>query len=299
MVIIFKIINLSLAQIFILMKKSFIQLAVGFIFLVSIGACDIIKDPVKDSGNGGNNPTPDKAVKRVLLEEYTGHQCQNCPEAIQSAKIMKDLYGADRVIIVAIHAGNFANINANYPTELRHPEGIQHYEFYNKVRGVPAGLINRIDYSTNNAHLKTHGSWASIAGSELEKELLAEVSIEASYNASNKNYSADIKLDALANIEGNYSLGLFAVENNIIAPQLDASTRIEEFNHNSVFKGSANGIFGQSIWTGTTVNGTQTIETLTGTLGANVVAENVCLIAFLKNVDTHEIIQVNQIKLIE
>jgi hypothetical protein len=41
------------------------------------------------------------------------------------------------------------------------------------------------------------------------------------------------------------------------------------------------------------------METLTGTLGADVVAENVYLVGFLKNMDTHEIIQVNQIKMIE
>ena len=45
--------------------------------------------------------------KRVLLEDYTGHTCPNCPTAGKLARDLKDQY-PDQLIVMAVHAGWFA-----------------------------------------------------------------------------------------------------------------------------------------------------------------------------------------------
>src|SRR6185503_2892836 len=43
----------------------------------------------------------------VLLEDYTGHKCGNCPSAATKAAELKTLYG-DKVVVMALHVGDFA-----------------------------------------------------------------------------------------------------------------------------------------------------------------------------------------------
>ena len=44
-----------------------------------------------------------QAKKTILIEEFTGHQCPNCPRAAKALDDIVDTYG-DRIVIVAIHA---------------------------------------------------------------------------------------------------------------------------------------------------------------------------------------------------
>jgi hypothetical protein len=57
------------------MKKAIYILAVIGLIL---GACDKIEEPylVKTDGSG---PAPGEKVRKIILEEFTGHICVNCP----------------------------------------------------------------------------------------------------------------------------------------------------------------------------------------------------------------------------
>jgi hypothetical protein len=74
---------------------------------VFISGCDEItglkRQPVVTSP-----PPGDSVVKKVLVEDYTGHTCGNCPAAARMLNdTIKPLYG-DRLIVLGIHAGYFA-----------------------------------------------------------------------------------------------------------------------------------------------------------------------------------------------
>ena len=52
------------------------------------------------------DPTEEQ-VKNVLIEEYTGVQCVNCPAGAALIDGMKQQYGS-RLVPIAVHAGGFA-----------------------------------------------------------------------------------------------------------------------------------------------------------------------------------------------
>ncbi|MFA5783227.1 MAG: hypothetical protein WC868_13255, partial [Bacteroidales bacterium] len=85
------------------MKKIiyFLCVVLNSIFLFS---CDKINPPYIE--NTTNNNTGD-TVKKVLLEEFTGHQCPNCPQGAIIAQQLKAIYG-EKLILISIHAGDFA-----------------------------------------------------------------------------------------------------------------------------------------------------------------------------------------------
>ena len=55
-----------------------------------------------------SQPTPIVPNKHVLLVEYTGQRCVNCPEAAeQVAHLLRNASGA-HVVAVAVHGGHLA-----------------------------------------------------------------------------------------------------------------------------------------------------------------------------------------------
>ena len=46
------------------------------------------------------------AVQRsVLIEDFTGQRCINCPKASDEIKLLQEQYGEDNVIAVSVHSG--------------------------------------------------------------------------------------------------------------------------------------------------------------------------------------------------
>src|SRR4051812_17310300 len=48
--------------------------------------------------------------RKVLLEDYTGHQCVNCPRAAEAAETLAIQYG-NKLVVLANHVSDFANPN--------------------------------------------------------------------------------------------------------------------------------------------------------------------------------------------
>jgi thiol-disulfide isomerase/thioredoxin len=76
-------------------KYLLLVLAVGY----SFNSCDVIEEPflieqevVSDSCEAFIFPTQENYVKKVLLEDYTGHTCGNCPRAAEKADELKETY---------------------------------------------------------------------------------------------------------------------------------------------------------------------------------------------------------------
>lgn len=61
---------------------------------------------------------PVEGDRVVILEDYTGQSCPNCPEGARIIEQLKQQYG-DRLIPVSIHAGNFA-----FPADQKMPVGL-------------------------------------------------------------------------------------------------------------------------------------------------------------------------------
>ena len=85
------------------MKRLFLPILGLFIFF---GSCDVIDGPVNEDfvidTSGGSS-----FDKAVLLIDFTGHKCGNCPTAGETAKMIESSFG-DKVIVVASHVGTLA-----------------------------------------------------------------------------------------------------------------------------------------------------------------------------------------------
>ena len=94
------------------MKKIISILVTGLI--VSVYSCDKIEGPTRESVSVDTTCqfTEDNSVpeKKVLVEDYTGHNCGNCPAGgVILNDSMRAKYG-DRMVAIAVHAGDYAKI---------------------------------------------------------------------------------------------------------------------------------------------------------------------------------------------
>ena len=51
---------------------------------------------------------PQAVGRNVLIEDFTGQRCVNCPNASEEIARLQREYGADTVIAVGIHSGPFS-----------------------------------------------------------------------------------------------------------------------------------------------------------------------------------------------
>ena len=216
-------------------------------------SCDYIDEPFRDSGGGActlvNGDTILQSKRAVLVEDFTGHQCKNCPKASKALQQLDSLYGSACVIGLAIHAGpaNFTSVSPEYPQDFTTDEGDDLASFFG-VWGLPLGMVNRLDFPSGT-HLKTYSSWAALTATELA--LAPEVLFNAYRRFNSTSRVATIQLDVRA--QGSYSnaigLVVYLKESGIVSPQLmPDQTRDSNYVHNNVFRAAPWGPFGQEVW---------------------------------------------------
>jgi thiol-disulfide isomerase/thioredoxin len=116
------------------------------LMIIALSSCDQIKPPYEQTNNQPIDPT----TKNVLLEEYTGFRCGNCPAAAEESHRIKAKYG-NKVVVLAIHVGQLAMPVPQHKYDFRTSIGNTLDEFYKigSVLGTPNGLIDRSPYNSN------------------------------------------------------------------------------------------------------------------------------------------------------
>ena len=173
---------------------------------------------------------PNNSVSRcVLLEDFTGQRCVNCPKANDEIRALQEQYGADSVIAVAIHSGPLGfHTNAKF-VGLSTDTGDEYYNHWG-LEYQPVGLVNRgvpTEYTAWNTRIRE----------ELQKPAPVSINIAVLRNNDELTIRADVE-----GIEGTVSghLQLWVVEDNVTAFQLmPDGTRNDAYLHQHVFRGKS------------------------------------------------------------
>jgi hypothetical protein len=269
------------------MKKWFVVL-IGMI--IGFQSCDIIDNPIK---NGGIIQPPDstKVVRKVVIEDFTGHQCKNCPKAAKQIKDIEALYG-DQVIGIAIHAGpsNFTGTNADYPTDFRTPEGTAIYNFF-KIPALPMGMVSRVGYPTNT-HLKTYPGWPAETANLIDSVAKIEIAQTISYDAASRAVSVAITATALADFSDDLKVCVMLLESGIVSPQLmPDDTRDTTYVHNHVLRDMLTQALGDELGLHPIVRNQILTKQFAGSLDNTWNASNCDIVSFVYNARTYEILQ--------
>jgi len=231
---------------------------------------------------------PPNVARSVLIEDFTGQRCVNCPNAADEIHTLQQEYGEDAVIAVGIHGGPMAV----YPNPERGIVGLatetgDEYNNYWKVEQWPMGMVNR-------QGVTNYSAWKGQVREELQKE--APVNLIGTFESAPSSREASIHLSVIGT-KGNTSgkLQVWIVEDNIAAIQLmpDGSAK-QDYVHQHVFRTAVNGTWGEDI---SVAEGSARDVEYTLTLADEWVKENLSVVAFIYN--DQGVQQVNRSHLLE
>lgn len=250
-------------------------------------ACDKVEDPLgdaQDTGGPGNSSVP----RRVLLEDCTGHQCNNCPQAAELAEELKGIYG-DQLIVVAVHmVDGFAIPQAPIgdgilDTDFRTEAGTAYEQAFN-VTSLPKGFVSRAPFE--NAVALSRTKWSSavaaIIGQEADFDLWFDT---VAFDPGSNTVDVTVKAVCTKTISGDHNLTIYLTEDHIIDDQIDLEADpplVENYEHRHVLRDNVNGIWGAPIVSGTAAAGDTLSLTYSYTLSSNVLQPTNCaLVAYI------------------
>lgn len=180
---------------------------------------------------------PEPAKRVVLLEDFTGQRCVNCPKGTEVIEQLQQTYGDSVFIAVGIHGGPLAFAgNENY-VGLATDIGNEYYNHWN-LEYQPVGLVNRhgaVNYT----------DWAKVVKEELAKSAPLEMSLSAMLTEG----QVQIFLSAYGT-DGQTTgkLQVWLLEDKISAIQLmpDGNANVN-YVHNHVLRVSVNGLWGEDF----------------------------------------------------
>ena len=271
-----------------------------------LASCDKVDDPLGDNEGPVNPGTT--VPRRVLLEDCTGHTCNNCPQAAEIAEDLKTIYG-DKLIVVAVHmVDGFAAPqpplgDGTLDTDFRTEAGTA-YEQTFSVLSLPKGFVSRAPYE--NAIGLSRTKWSSAVAAIINQEADFDLWFDTlSFNAGTNTLTTTVKAVCTKAISGDHKLTIYLTEDNVIDDQIDLEAEPPldtNYVHRHVLRDNVNGTWGEPILTGSANAGDTLSLSYTYTLSANVLEPYNCsLVAYVHpttGTDTRVVKQVAEAKLV-
>lgn len=252
--------------------------------------------------------------KKVIVEDYTGHTCGNCPRAAENATTIASIYG-DSAIIIAVHAGTQFSPPAppDYPQDFRTTAGTDWDGFFGMSgAGLPKGTVNRsiIPYP------QPRTTWSVTVDALLNTPQQAKMLVTTTLDTNKLLLNVSVKTTFLTALNYNVNLCLVITEDSIVGSQKDYSPpsgvlvingdERPEYEFEHVLRGSVNGSWGELVKASPiAINDTVTKSFNCFTLNPWLVKpgnpkynlRHTSVVAFLFNAATKEIIQAEKLKI--
>ncbi len=236
-------------------------------------------DDTKNTMNGTIKNLAFLPTKRLVLEEYTGMTCQNCPLGILAIEKIKGIYGS-QFLPISIHTYPGDNLGT----------GMAGYSDFFSFTGAPSGIINRKgaisypmvsmgqDYSFNAIN-DSEPLWLDIVEAEMAIPVEADITASAGLSADKRTLTVPCHVRYALDAEGvNTNIFMVILEDNVLGFQQNnlmsltdsdlgewgqggkyGSSTVYPFYHNDVARG----------WVGRTISGTPALLPTSVTAGTN------------------------------
>lgn len=269
-------------------------------------SCDEVEQPIVEYGvyrGDMYGPAPDFEPlgiprQHVLLEDFTGHDCGNCPNGHLRAAELLETYSED-IAVVAIHAGSLAApLPPEYPTDWTTPEG-EYYLLTQVGQDImPKGRINRRPGAST---IFSPSAWAGEVAVAIAQQPPVNMQVKANYQATNSHWNVHVFSEWLENTTGNFKLVVMLTESGIVAPQLfygNDPEYIEEYHHEHMLRATGTGATGLTVFSNPSA-GTNDVESYTFDWNSAWVADSCEVIAFLTDGDNGRVLNVAKTKLVQ
>ena len=220
---------------------------------------------------------PAEVGRAILIEDFTGQRCINCPTGTEIINGIVETYGEDNVIAVGIHSGPLGFAGNSKTVGLMTNTGNEYYTRWDKENkmGQPWVIFNR--KTSPDSH---YNNWAAMVGTIISEKANLSVKIANAYDAATRTLTTTVGADGV-NGTVNGKLQVWIVEDGVKALQMmpDGKSN-KEYIHNHVFRAAVNGTWGEDV---TVKEGETTTKQYQYVLPEAWNADNIAVVAFVYN----------------
>ncbi|MBX3164141.1 MAG: Omp28-related outer membrane protein [Bacteroidetes bacterium] len=311
-----------------------------FVFVTALAGCDKVTQPNPYANINVDCPLDtaltnivtsqvSSDVKTVLLEDYTGHTCGNCPRAARRAEALEKTHGK-KLVVIAPHVSNqfaspepkncFCAGDTLYKEEFRTTTGNEWDTYFGlSSAGLPRGMVNR-----EQPYAKGDGNWSSLINTAIAQPQTVKLEVTCVYDTVSSYLKAKVKSTFLKAFSADVMMNAVLTQDSIVAFQKDyavpsgAITKYHDdlrpnYRFDNILLGSVNGSWGQLVKSAPANKDTATITTPCYQIGAKTCfysnnnqhgIKDVCikkqyinLIVFVYDKDTKEVLQVEKLRI--
>lgn len=224
-----------------------------------------------------NPVNPEEVGRAILIEDFTGQRCINCPTGTDIINGIVEAYGEDNVIAVGIHSGPLGFKGNAKVMGLMTDTGNEYYTRWDKENkmGQPWVVFNR--KTSPDSH---YYNWAALVSTIISEKANLSVKIANAYDAATRTLTTTVGADGVKGTV-NGKLQVWIVEDGIKALQMmpDGKSN-KEYIHNHVFRAAVNGTWGEDV---TVKEGETTTKQYQYVLPEAWNADNIAVVAFVYN----------------
>jgi hypothetical protein len=304
-----------------------VVLALGIVLTISslITSCDKVENPIKPEilldttlypGNWEDYVFPTftqntNTDRNVLIEDYTGHRCPNCPEAAWLAYGL-EVSNPGRVFVSSVHAGpnglsSFqttapdcgqpTNPNDEFCSIFYCDEGLEYGQTFGGgglgFIGNPQGNINRGTTNGSDMFLFSN-DWTNRTNAVLtENNLTVNIQAESNYYPETNGFFLHTETEFVQDLSGGqYNIVVSLMENEVKDYQDSLGTKLYDYKHHNIFRGCIDDLaWGQDLG-GNYTPGTKVYKDYSYKLPDGQTNEEYHLLIYVFDVDTYEVLQV-------
>jgi len=304
-----------------IMKK--VLYSIGLIAGFTFTACDYVNDPYPETNANVSDTTTCPApvfpaltshIKKILIEDFTGHTCGNCPKAAKQLHEIDSIYPG-KIIGLGLHVGGYAaptpgyngSVSTSYLEDYRTTVGeLYDATFGASEFGLPQGMFNRKDYdAVNKTHLQFYPNWKTYVAGMIAEPSVVDLQISSDYTSATRKMCTAVRDSFLTTMSGTFNLVVLLTQDSIIDWQDYIGVNKSDYVHRHVLRDAITplGALGELIGTVSIAAGATHIKRFAYTIPASYKGSacdvSKChIIAFIYNTATYEIIQSEEVKVI-
>jgi len=283
------------------MKKIFVMTIALFGLVCLFSKCDKIEGPYYEITDNEDVDVlfpdfdPTTVYRKMLIEEFTGHRCTNCPQGHQTLETLHQQYG-DTLIAIGIHYGSLAKplgetFSYDFRTEVGNAIGTEY-----GIDAIPKAIVDQV-YKEGGW---SRDQWATVLKAVNRTNAYAAIQLINQYDAEYKILKVNAKVTMLDNYPHPVKLAFYLVEDGIVKPQKDGNQDILNYVHNHVFRASLNGVHGVALNSGNPIpkDGFEVYAASIDISETDWVPENCHVVAVLADQSNNNVIQVEKLDVI-
>ena len=233
------------------MKTRIIGLAVLLFGLgVSLWtACDKIADdeillgPEKIAPKPIDEDAPiDSTLQYIVLEDFAGVGCSNCPNATTEAHVLQNQYG-NQLILIELHPEKVSMTEPyDGDVDLRSAVAQTYYDYW-KGANLPTGLVNR-----QTDKMVSYRNWAGAVQEISAQKPVATVNqVSAKLNGQTLSVEAAGFFHEDYAASGNINMIVMVLEDGFKVQQAKGTSVVSDYEHDHVLRATVGDEWGEKI----------------------------------------------------